>query len=522
MLGLAAGGTCAQVTVDDAGSARNGKVGAFGSLVVGADEVAIGYYCERDSGGPGNGGNALRFAWKVGDCWQWTTVAPGGSAPSMARDASGEYHVVFEGWNGLSWAHGRGNVWTVSGTRVDSGAWPSHASMVLDASGRPHVAYMESLPGGRCALRYTRWDGSAWLRGGAELVAGSVWTPTIGFSNTMLALDTAGVPHVVFAAPQDGVNARGKVEYATLLNGQWFVESLGFLGVDPTLRIGSDNVARIAFRRGRTLVYAERVHGIWSVEAVASAAGSANIGSISLALGPADQPCIAFETTNDESVYVARRAAGGWTAVRIDGGAGSSSGAVMGRFGIGVAIDAGGAAHVAYSALTIFELAAGRSDHRSDLRYFTTGIWGDPCSLASGACCNEVSGACTWVSRAGCGAGRTWNGSVSCSPTLCSSSQSPGWGACCGGATCVARAGAECVGPNRRFAGVGIACNAVGAANEPCCRADFDQNLSLTIQDVFAFLSAWFAGDPLADIGLVGSNTIQDVFDYLAAWFSGC
>jgi hypothetical protein len=54
------------------------------------------------------------------------------------------------------------------------------------------------------------------------------------------------------------------------------------------------------------------------------------------------------------------------------------------------------------------------------------------------------------------------------------------------------------------------------------CRPDFDANGSLTVSDIFAFLNAWFAGDPAADFNAVGGLTIQDIFDFLNAWFVGC
>jgi glycerophosphoryl diester phosphodiesterase len=54
------------------------------------------------------------------------------------------------------------------------------------------------------------------------------------------------------------------------------------------------------------------------------------------------------------------------------------------------------------------------------------------------------------------------------------------------------------------------------------CDAEFDGVPGLTVQDIFAFLSAWFAGEPRADIDTVGGLTVQDIFRFLAAWFEGC
>ncbi len=59
----------------------------------------------------------------------------------------------------------------------------------------------------------------------------------------------------------------------------------------------------------------------------------------------------------------------------------------------------------------------------------------------------------------------------------------------------------------------------------PICRADFNHSggpAPLTVQDIFDFLTAWFAQDPRADFNGVNFITAQDIFDFLAAWFTGC
>ena len=54
------------------------------------------------------------------------------------------------------------------------------------------------------------------------------------------------------------------------------------------------------------------------------------------------------------------------------------------------------------------------------------------------------------------------------------------------------------------------------------CGADFDANGELEVPDIFAFLSAWFAGDLRADMNGSGGNDVPDIFDYLSMWFAGC
>ena len=44
----------------------------------------------------------------------------------------------------------------------------------------------------------------------------------------------------------------------------------------------------------------------------------------------------------------------------------------------------------------------------------------------------------------------------------------------------------------------------------------------MTIQDIFDFLTAWFAHLPTADFNRSGDVTVQDIFDFLSAWFAKC
>lgn len=54
------------------------------------------------------------------------------------------------------------------------------------------------------------------------------------------------------------------------------------------------------------------------------------------------------------------------------------------------------------------------------------------------------------------------------------------------------------------------------------CAADFDEDGTVAVPDVFSFLSAWFAGDPRADIDGVPGVAVPDLFVFLSLWFEGC
>ena len=99
-------------------------------------------------------------------------------------------------------------------------------------------------------------------------------------------------------------------------------------------------------------------------------------------------------------------------------------------------------------------------------------------------------------------------------------------GTCCKGSTCLTGvAPSACTGADTLFVAGGTSCNASGNRKTPCCEADFNHVGGITVQDIFDFLSAWFAKNPIANITSngAGAPTVQSIFDFLSAWFAkGC
>ncbi len=54
------------------------------------------------------------------------------------------------------------------------------------------------------------------------------------------------------------------------------------------------------------------------------------------------------------------------------------------------------------------------------------------------------------------------------------------------------------------------------------CRADYDMNNTVSIDDIFVYLNAWFAGAQRADMDGASGVAIDDIFVYLNLWFAGC
>jgi len=54
------------------------------------------------------------------------------------------------------------------------------------------------------------------------------------------------------------------------------------------------------------------------------------------------------------------------------------------------------------------------------------------------------------------------------------------------------------------------------------CTPDFNQDGTLSVQDLFDFLATWFAGTAEADYNGDGNVGIGDIFSYIGGWFGGC
>jgi len=54
------------------------------------------------------------------------------------------------------------------------------------------------------------------------------------------------------------------------------------------------------------------------------------------------------------------------------------------------------------------------------------------------------------------------------------------------------------------------------------CDADHDCSGVVSVPDIFAFLSAWFAADSAADFNHDSNINVPDIFAFLSAWFAGC
>ena len=159
--------------------------------------------------------------------------------------------------------------------------------------------------------------------------------------------------------------------------------------------------------------------------------------------------------------------------------------------------------------------------------FYVTIIPGNCAPAPTGACCFANNTVCSIMSAPQCVAA---SGLYAGDNRVCASScgNQPASGRCCIGARCTivvdsAACNALLGGAAGAVFSAGVTtCNATGNFTAPCCYANYNKVGGITVQDIFDFLSGWFANSPNANVEGTGAiPTVQDIFDFLAAWFSG-
>jgi len=142
-----------------------------------------------------------------------------------------------------------------------------------------------------------------------------------------------------------------------------------------------------------------------------------------------------------------------------------------------------------------------------------------PGACCTGAVCAITTGPTTCTS----GGGVFQAGVLTCEASTCVTANVT----CCRGATCAVIAAGTCP-PNGTIPGVGSSvasgASCTGNTFAGCCSADFNKSGASDVDDIFAYMNAWFSLSPYADITSNGANTpdTDDIFAWFNAWFSGC
>lgn len=136
----------------------------------------------------------------------------------------------------------------------------------------------------------------------------------------------------------------------------------------------------------------------------------------------------------------------------------------------------------------------------------------------TGACCLGTSCIITTLENCTINGWAYMGDGVSCEPDPCS--VGPATGACCNGTVCGIATATDCANGGGVYQGDGTACGAPGNPTT-CCPANWNGVGGVEVQDIFEFLSQWFAGNPDA-LNFGGVPGVPAIFAFLTVWFAGC
>ncbi len=256
----------------------------------------------------------------AGFAWRLETLDPG-SRPSLALDAAGVVHVVFDSADGLRYATNPTGLWRVETVDADGGGVPA---VGVSPDGAVHVGYVAAPD----ELRHATTAGDAWT---VDVVETGVVVPR----DLGIAIGADGVVHLAWLFWGGGAY---EVDYASDEGGTFVTEPVGDAQERSGVAIAVDaaGAAHVVWQMPDfALTHAAREGIGWGRETV-EAGGTPG----TLVAGAGDELRIAF--VGADGIRYGERTAGEWTIETAD---------PLGGFDPGLAIEAGGVVHLAFMAI---------------------------------------------------------------------------------------------------------------------------------------------------------------------------
>lgn len=226
-----------------------------------------------------------------------------GTGCAIALDAQQFQHLTFTSNAAVWYARNTINGWS----QPEYIARGSQSAIVLDAFGRPFVAYLH-YENSTFTLKYSRKLGDAWLTETIETSIASGGTA----AHLPLRLDDQGNPHIAYAT------SSGLLRYATKFGGFWIIETVD-TGWNVSLALDSAGRPHVAYQREHPslqFMYASKNEADWEFEIVQECCSP--VFSPSLAIDTQDRPHICFGNSYQEILTYASKPADNWVLEVVD------------------------------------------------------------------------------------------------------------------------------------------------------------------------------------------------------------
>ena len=277
-------------------------------IALGLDEEPHIVYHDHSAPNNIDEGDAV-YLFKEGDVWQSETIRHSGHDgwdASLAIGQEGEVHIAsiepvqFGGQDGIEWGVRVGDRWNVAS--IGSGPIPYEfgTDIVIDPEGLPHLVYHDGTErltlGSGADLFYASYNGS-W-----EIQTVEAEGDVGKFAS--LAMDASGRPHIAYFDWTE-LNA-ARVKYAVWDDDEWLIEvvdelpniQVAFIGARRTMSLALDvqGQPHIAYCSRDVLKYSIKKGDAWEIQEVTRAGSDElELGQlVSLALDSTGRPHLSF------------------------------------------------------------------------------------------------------------------------------------------------------------------------------------------------------------------------------------
>ena len=311
-------------------------------------------------------GSTLKYYASAGSRWYVDSVASSSAYSSLALEKDGTPHISFTSNSAPKKVRfatrSTSTGWSM--TTVDSSsAEYITTSLVIDATGRAHIAYFDNT---NKDVYYATGTGPGWAGWSKTFIDGG--TPVMS-SNPAIAVDNDNLPHLLY---YDSTNKR--LRHAWQTSGGWSYET-----VSPgpirciAAAFGQDGVLHAAWMGNTdadTLYYARRAGGSWAKEIVETAGSFTSTGNISMVVDGEGRAHVSYMFLEDQLHHAFQRNTG-WSIEIASQVVGEPEFSVA-QEGItsSLAIDSRGVARIAYQRATIDHLF----NANFDLRYASAAV----------------------------------------------------------------------------------------------------------------------------------------------------
>ena len=285
-----------------------GSVGSNSAIAVDSNEKVHISYIDLTNG-------KLKYKTNASGEWiTWTIGSASDYATSIAIDASGKCHIVYDDNGDLKYATNAasaGGLTTLIEAKAWSGMFGSH-DIALDSNGNPHISFFR----GSGLLKYATRDSGVFTT--SVVMSSANDSGNLPAYSSSIGVDSNNKIHISFyddAVPDS-------IKYVNNVSGPWAattISTIGFAaGWSTSLAVDSNDKIHVSYYEWKSddLIYATNASGTWRTEIVDDSSG--NVYRASLAIDKTNGNQVHMVYSSGSGFMHATKSSGTWQKTKMD------------------------------------------------------------------------------------------------------------------------------------------------------------------------------------------------------------